>query len=133
MSACFEFRCPACGFEIEAWDSGNPYIIDDDGLRHFFYHPAESDVIEPVVARSRWAAGKSALEIEAELPNHVGCMEDVICLECAATAQVDYDECNRRCATCGSETHRILELGGKRCPKCKQGRFPDEPTMGAIS
>lgn len=31
--------CDKCGFEVDAWDDGNPYVQDSKGKRHYFYHP----------------------------------------------------------------------------------------------
>jgi len=41
MAACIQFTCSSCGFSVQAWDEGNPYI-QFPGLRkpHYFYHPS---------------------------------------------------------------------------------------------
>ena len=41
MAAQITFRCSKCGFSVESWDDGNPYIEGPDGKRHQFYHPGE--------------------------------------------------------------------------------------------
>lgn len=134
VSASFIFKCPGCGFEIEAWDDGHPFIVDDFGERHFFYHPGERDVIDAVVAVSAWAKGKSSPEIDVELSKHTGCMRDALCDDCGAELRIDSEPTSARCPACGSEhISEVLSLVGKRCPKCKANTFPKEPMLGSIS
>lgn len=134
MSARYLHRCPLCGFEIEVWDDGYPFILDDDGKRHFFYHPLEQNVIDAVVAKSKWAKGKTPTEIRQDLPNHMGCLIDAICLDCGATFRRNMSLKPRPCTKCKSRAIQpVMDLGGNRCPKCKQGCFPNEPKFTAIS
>ena len=134
MSARYLHRCPSCGFEIEVWDDGSPFILDDDGKRNYFCHPCEYVVIDAVVAKSKWAKGKTPAEIEQELPKHIGRVIDAICLDCGTTSHRNEALKPRPCRKCKSRAiHAVMDLGGKRCPKCKQGSFPAEPEFTAIS
>ncbi len=134
MSACYLHVCPACGFEVEAWDDGHPYIVDDAGRRHFFYHPAERDVIDPIVAKSAWAKGLTYDELQTEVPRHLGNMAETICGDCGAEDRTDRGPNGFVCGKCGShQVWDLMELAGKPCPKCKTGRFSDEPQLGGIS
>lgn len=49
MAMSLIFTCEQCGFSVEGWDEGNPYIINSKGKRVFFYHPGGEDVMEKVV------------------------------------------------------------------------------------
>lgn len=134
MSARLSFRCPECYHEVETWDCGHPYILDDAGERHFFYHPAERDVIDAVIDRSAWARGKTATQVLEELPAHCGCMSDVMCCGCGEVWKVDELSPALSCSKCRSaDVVEPLKLGGKTCFKCKRGRFPDEPELSGIS
>ncbi len=134
MAAGYCFRCSNCDFEVTAWDDGNPYIVDDEGQRHFFYHPHGEAVIEEVLARSAWTIGKSAAEVESELGKHTGNMPDALCRDCGAVSKVDENPELARCGECqGTNLDDAMELEGKPCPKCKKGTFRHDRENFCIS
>jgi len=46
MAMSIIYSCDKCGFEVDAWDDGNPYVQDSKGKRHYFYHPTnEMDIM----------------------------------------------------------------------------------------
>jgi len=134
VSISFMYRCPNCQFAVEAWDDGNPYIRDDDGVRHFCYHPQREGIIREIVEKSRWAAGKTEAEIEAELPNYLGWMMDALCVDCGETSKIDDEETSKRCEHCGSVNVRdVNKIGGLKCPKCGQGALEKYSDFYSIS
>ena len=134
MSAEYRYRCPSCGFQIEFWDDGRQFILDDDGNRHYFYHPGEREVIDAVVAKSKWAQGLSQEQIWDEIDTHIGRQIETICLQCGATARRTEGSRPRPCRKCKSRDVPPFEnLIGKHCPKCQQGIFPEKEWTGTIS
>ena len=134
MSAQFIYSCPTCSFSVEVWDDGHPFISDDAGKRHYFYHPCEMDTILPVASRCSFADGKTHEEILALAAQRIGCEADILCLECGKLSRADSSETPPPCRACKSaNTAWAMELGGKTCPQCKRGHFPEKPEFGAIS
>ena len=126
-------RCPVCGFEIEAWSDGHPYILDDRNRPQFYYHPCE-DERERILASCDWARFKTDEELSDLLQVKSGIMSDMICLDCAGKFKCDTEKKKPKCRKCGSENvHDQFKLEGVTCPKCHRGRFPDVPEEGAIS
>ncbi|MEZ6044248.1 MAG: hypothetical protein R3C11_01410 [Planctomycetaceae bacterium] len=103
------FVCDHCGFTIQAWDEGNPYILDIDGKKQYVYHP------DP----RRYEA------IGVDLPH--------LCLDCGCNHNVDQGK-PYSCIRCWS-TNRVDSylLEGHICPKCKKGKFFEEPDRYMIS
>ena len=132
-SSCIH-RCPACGFRLEAWDDGSPYILDDKGRPRFFHHPCEVEGRNEILASCEWAQGREGADLARLVEARSGVMEDFICLQCARRFKCDSGRKTPKCPRCGSEdVHDQYLLGGVTCPKCRRGRFPDTPEQGAIS
>ena len=131
MAICLIFTCNQCGFSIDAWSDGNPYIEDPQGKRHYFYHPSEDSMISEIALK---ILGHTPTEAEKEelLLKHGGNAPDHICRDCGETSQIDPKRDTLACPHCSSK--RIVaryNLGGAPCLKCS-GTF-SEGSPGAIS
>jgi DNA-directed RNA polymerase subunit RPC12/RpoP len=105
------YACGVCHREIEAWSDGNPYFIDEDGQKHYAYHPDHE---------------RLAKCVGNDVPH--------LCLACGAEFMVDSRAPTSRCPKCSSESIRdIFELEGCACPYCKGGTFATDPGFSAIS
>lgn len=126
------FTCGRCGFEVDAWDEGNPYVEGPDGVRHHFYHPGEDRKVVAIVTALLGRA-PTGDEVQQMLREHGGNEGDFLCLECRAPSRRNEREAAGPCASCGST--RVVErwhLAGETCPACKQGTF-NRGRAGAIS
>ena len=134
MSCMYIHKCPTCGFEIEAWEDGNPYIRDDKGKPRFYYHPGGEEDRIKILEECRWAECKSPEELEVLLNKKSGVMSEFICMDCCKFFKTDAEKHTPWCRKCGSQNvMNITELAGVRCPKCRMGNFPSTPEFGAIS
>lgn len=106
MAQQMQFFCPKCQNTIASWDDGNPYYLDDDGQKHYAYHPDHA---------------RLSLCIGNDSPH--------ICLTCAEQFTVDSRMPVTRCPKCESANivHTYI-LDGKRCPWCKQGILEGRPS-----
>jgi DNA-directed RNA polymerase subunit RPC12/RpoP len=110
VASCVTFICEKCGKNVESWDDGNPYWIDEKGEKHYAYHPDRE--------RSRCIGNDS--------PH--------LCLSCGKECMVDSRAPITSCPNCQAESLvDNYELGGKPCPFCKDGKFSDDPLPTAIS
>ena len=131
MAMCLIFTCEQCGFSVEGWDEGNPYIINSKGKRVFFYHPGGEDVMDKVVEEILGPIYTDKARDEV-LATRTGNASDHICLKCAKTFKLDPDRDKMECPKCHhSEVVEAFEMGGKPCPKCQGTMSKDR--MGAIS
>lgn len=111
MAAAFAFVCGNCRHEIEAWDDGNPYYIDELGRKKYAYHPNHE-----------------------ELARCIGNDSPHLCLSCGKQFNVDSRAPRDSCPKCrGTPITPTWELEGKPCPFCKAGTFAMDPHMRAIS
>ncbi|QDU82608.1 hypothetical protein Pla110_43690 [Polystyrenella longa] len=102
-------ECDHCGFKIEAWDEGDPYIRGFDGKKEYVYHP------DP---RRYEATG-------LDVPH--------LCMDCGCKYKVDEGK-PKTCRRCkSSRRKKCFELEGETCPKCKQGKFIQDPKRYMIS
>jgi DNA-directed RNA polymerase subunit RPC12/RpoP len=132
MAARMEFTCSNCGFKVESWGDGNPYIQDPQGKRHFFYHPCEEEQWRKIVGDIVGHA-PSQEEIDEHLQKHSGNEGVFICRKCLETTRLDEDKDTMVCGRCGAK--RLLNQGrvaGKVCFSCKKGKF-SKGRMTAIS
>ena len=127
MAACYKFTCNKCGFAIESWDEGNPYIEYPKGQRQYYYHPEESDEIERI-ASEILGHFPTRPERDAVLHTYGGNAANFICRECESLTKLDPEVDPLLCASCGSSN--ILEtrdIAGKKCIRCdgtfSQGEF----------
>lgn len=132
MAACIAFTCPSCGFSIEHWDDGNPYVESPDGKRHFFYHPCEEEQLEEIVGKIL-GHFPSRYEIEETIKTSSGNESTYLCMGCLKLSQRDPKRDEVICKHCACDD--LVEtgmLGGKPCPSCKS-EVLDQGKMTAIS
>jgi DNA-directed RNA polymerase subunit RPC12/RpoP len=111
MAEAKRFVCSACSQTIVAWSDGNPYYIDDAGLKQYAYHPHHE---------------RLARCIGNDLPH--------LCLDCGEEVKVDSRAPSAECPKCsGSQMVGSFHLEGQRCPFCKGGVFARDPEFFAIS
>ena len=111
MAQGIRFVCRGCKRDIEAWDDGNPYYLDEDGKKRYAYHP-QHDLLERCIGN--------------DTPH--------LCLACAHQFMVDSRAPIAACPECGaSEIVNTLKLTDKACPYCKTGEFAVDPGWSAIS
>ena len=133
MASCRRFVCDRCGFSIKAWDDGNPYIVDLEGVYHYFYHPGRETRIFSIVQKII-GHRPTPDEVAYWLNEHGGNRSDMLCLDCAHQFKMDLERENGKCPQCGSENVADLnDLEGRRCPKCKVGKFEIDRDFYAIS
>lgn len=131
MASSLRFTCDSCGFSLEAWDEGNPYIEFPLGKRHYWYHPGEMEVIREVT-RSIVGHDPSNEECESALENYAGNEPDYICRSCCKETRFDPDRDAQACTHCGSaDVEEMYTIGCKQCIQC-DGTF-SEGQPGAVS
>ena len=110
MAACRRLVCGQCGFSVEAWDEGWPYLNGPTGEKEYYFHP------DP---RRDECTGN-------DFPH--------LCLACGADFRVDSNSSADRCPQCGSaDTCNSFELAGQTCPACHKGTFGIDPDFICIS
>jgi hypothetical protein len=122
MAAGYKFTCDTCGFSIEIWDDGNPYIEYPAGERHYFYHPGEESAVREIAAR---ILGHSPTRGECDdvLKRYAGNASDHVCRRCGEVSKIDHQKDLIRCGACGcADVEETFLLGEKTCLKC-HGRF----------
>jgi|GEM_PF-2829394 len=94
MAMSESYKCQSCGFAIEAWDDGNPYVSTKDGRRHYFYHPGGIEDVHPVLIEE---AGRelSAAELEEIVKERVGIAADHLCPDCGSESKLDESRISR--------------------------------------
>ena len=131
MAMSIIFTCDQCGYSLEGWDDGNPYIEHPAGKRHYFYHPDGERTLEEIASKILGHL-PSPDELEKIEATCTGNAPDHICRACGKTSKVDPDKDKKLCPSCGSEEiEDLYNLGGTQCIKCP-GIF-SEGSMGAIS
>ena len=133
MASCRRFTCDKCGFSIDAWDDGNPYIKDPEGVYHYFHHPGREfqafRIVQNIVGHE-----PTQDEVYYWIREHGGNRSDMICLECGHQFKMDLEREDGKCPECGSDhVVDLNDLEGRRCPKCKAGKFEIDPNFYAIS
>lgn len=131
MAMSLIFTCEQCGFSVEGWDEGNPYIINSKGKRVYCYHPSLETEMEQVVVELLGPIYTDKARDEV-LETRTGNASDHICLKCAEIFKLDPDHDKNECPKCHHpEVLDVYIMGGKCCPKC-QGKM-SEGEDGAIS
>lgn len=129
MSLCVKFTCNKCGFSVESWDDGHPYIEFPKGARNFFYHPGESEVISEV-AEKILGHHASNFECEEVLQKYGGAASEFICRKCRHVSVLDPQKDQLVCAQCGcQDVQDTWTLANSKCLKC-DGVFPDGVVTG---
>lgn len=132
MAAGTDFTCSHCGFQIESWDDGNPYLTDHEGKRHFFHHPGDYWQPREFYQQQTGRAEVREEDYLAFCQELGGNESNLICLHCGRLTRRDPGRDSMRCTGCRRhELHDTRELEGMACPKCGKGTFPGE--WGAIS
>ena len=129
MAYCLTFTCPKCGFSVDSWDEGNPYILDLKNVRRYFYHPGERKVIEKVTNAIN---GRECTEDEREkiLTERCGSSPDHICRKCGKITKLDPTKDVLVCSKCKSDQlEATYGLSGKKCIKCDGVFTKGENTM----
>ncbi len=102
MAEGIDFVCSCCAKTILAWDEGNPYYFDGNGVKRYAYHPDEN--------RARCIGNDSPF----------------LCLSCGKEFISDSESPRVDCPQCSSrETADLFKLEGKGCPFCKKCVFVD--------
>ncbi|MGB2401986.1 MAG: hypothetical protein ACPIA7_01100 [Akkermansiaceae bacterium] len=129
------YTCDKCGFEVDAWDDGNPYVQDSKGKRHYFYHPENGiDLMgklrEPIPLPT--SNSEESEESEPFFGIHTGNAPDHLCRKCGKISQIDPKMDKMICKKCKSEeVTEVTSLAGLKCPKCS-GHF-DQGSEGGVS
>jgi len=132
VAACLTFKCSNCGFSVDSWDDGNPYVEDPRGKRHYFHHPCEEEQIREIAGRVLGRTPKRE-EIDEMVKLHGGNESNFICADCLRITQRNPSKDALVCGDChSSRLVRTHELGGTRCLSCEVGQF-DGGNLAAIS
>ncbi len=110
MASGILFVCDSCATPVEAWDEGNPYVVDDAGEKRYVYHP------------------------DPERDRSTGIDTPHLCSACGHEFNADSRGPTEQCPACASTS--IVEtyhLGDAPCPFCKQGHFRRDPNWWVIS
>lgn len=103
--------CGSCHRAIEAWSDGNPYYLDEAGVKQYAYHPNHE---------------RLALCIGNDVP--------YLCLGCGAEFKVDSRAPTGQCPRCGGgRLADTYQLDGRPCPFCKAGAFAQDPDFFVVS
>ena len=103
--------CGHCAFEVMAWSDANPYYFDSHGRKRYAHHPDHENL---------------ARCIGLDVPHP--------CIACGEEIQIDAAVGLPVCPMCKSDLLvAVWELEGRQCPKCKSGRFVNDPSGGAAS
>jgi DNA-directed RNA polymerase subunit RPC12/RpoP len=111
MAECVRFVCSVCGYSIEAWSDGNPFYVDEKGVKHYAYHP-NHDELEKCIAN--------------DVPH--------LCLNCGNEVNIDSRIEPAKCPDCNSaNVVDTFRLEGVKCPKCDGGHFVRDNDFHCIS
>lgn len=111
MAEAVNYICSCCGRAIEAWSDGNPYYQDENGHKHYAYHPDHES-----------------------LARCIGNDSPHLCLACGEAFNVDSQSPTTECPKCGSgDIAETFQLRGRPCPYCKAGVFAQDPDYHCIS
>jgi hypothetical protein len=111
VAECRRFDCDCCGRTVEAWSDGNPYYMDQHGMKKYAYHPDHENL---------------ARCIGNDVPH--------LCLQCGVETNIDSRRPHLVCPGCSEDgLVEAWELAGRPCPSCSRGRFVLDPNPGAIS
>jgi ribosomal protein L37AE/L43A len=134
MAMSLIFTCEQCGFSVEGWDEGNPYIINSKGKRVYCYHPSLETEMEQVVVELLGPIYTEQARNEV-LATRTGNAADHVCMHCGNIFKLDPKHDPMQCPKCrqweAADAVKAFEMGGMPCPKC-HGTM-SEGEMGAIS
>jgi len=135
MGSKFTFTCSNCSFSLGVWDEGGiAYIKDPKGKKHPITHPGEMETIEFCARQYPEAAEMNQSELLAFAEKHIVIRLQGMCLDCAKLFTGEEAPAPKKCRSCKSpNTIWLAHIGGKLCPKCRQGHFPEEGEFSGIS
>lgn len=105
------FVCTHCTRAVEAWSDGNPYYLDEQGNKHYAYHPDHENL---------------ARCIGNDTPH--------LCLSCGSEAMVDSRDPKEDCPSCGAaDLVPTWHLERRLCPYCEVGKFSRDTDFNPVS
>jgi len=111
MAEALLYICNHCGHAIKAWSDGNPYFINEDGVKEYAYHPDHE-----------------------RLSRCIGNDSPHLCLDCGQEFMVDSQDPAKVCVRCESNHFvDLFKLENCTCPYCKLGKFLMDPNFYCIS
>jgi DNA-directed RNA polymerase subunit RPC12/RpoP len=123
------YKCLNCGFKIDNWSDGNPYIATPDGKRHYWHHPGQDSKIREIC--ELFEENPSQDEIDRIFQKYSGCESQYICKKCLGFSMLDESKDELKCKACGSSDMMLTEeLAGKECPSCRKGKFDEGECTG---
>lgn len=123
-------HCTHCSVSTEAWDEGNPYIVDHRGERQYCHHPGG----EGEIVRVRSAISAAKPSTLAEDAGRLGNESDLCCLGCGKISSLDPAVDIVICSECGGNNlHDVMGLGDLTCPKCRKGTMKRDDGRMMIS
>ncbi len=122
MALCLRFTCDQCGFHVDSWDDGNPYVEDQRGKRHYFYHPSREQRLREL-ARGILGHEPTDQDLRELCKRSGGNAADHICTACGTIQGIDPERDQLCCCKCKEPSViPTWELAGAECLKCG-GRF----------
>ena len=124
MAESLLFTCNKCGFQVESWSDGNPYIQGSARKRFYYYHPAEeSQLVE--IGKKLYGRVLNSQEINIMRKERGSNAPDHICLSCGKIRKLNPRKDRMVCTSCkGKNFVETWELAGKKCMMC-DGVFLD--------
>lgn len=111
MAQAILFECTSCDKSIESWSDGNPYYIDENGVKQYAYHP-NMDALARCIGN--------------DAPH--------ICLGCGHEFMLDSLAPTTECPKCQSSNIKSdHDIEGEACPYCKKGVFEQDIYFFKIS
>lgn len=102
-----KFVCDTCGFSVEGWDDGNPYVEFPSGKRKYCYHPSMEEDMR-VAAMEALEKAETRKEIKAfltilpKMQMHLGNVPVCLCFDCGRITTFGSDKDKIMCAQCKS-------------------------------
>lgn len=136
------FTCSHCDFTLSAWDEGNPYLTDNEGKRHFFYHPGNEKEerlfmarqtmdprlikkVEDMLALAEADADSSDL-VNLGLDHHIFLMAESMSHSISETEYLAFcrsrggNEAEYLCMHCAHQARRDPRRDSMNCPSCEK-------------
>ncbi len=126
----YEHRCSFCGFILDESTGGFLYLQNNRGERVPLKDPGEREIIAQMIRMEEESlkncdalAGSQSALIDF-MEERVGYLTSCVCIDCLGQFGLDLRKDEIECPNCRSQDVRtLLEMSGKRCPKCKSGHL----------
>jgi predicted Zn-ribbon and HTH transcriptional regulator len=126
----YGYRCNSCGYILDESNGGYLYLQNDRGDRIPLKDHGEREIIAQMLRMEEEAlhdcevlAASQEAMIEL-MEERVGYLSACVCIDCLGQFGLDLRKDALVCPHCRSEHIRtLLEMTGKRCPKCNTGRM----------